>query len=437
MTKRVKDELEGKLMGECEASGYVSLALEGWSDPRGRRYQGVTVRVLTTAHHMLQTETHLLALDEIKTIHESAEELKAIIARVRRRYGRAICLNVCSDRGSLNIKAFRNDIHPVQARLDGQTIWFPCICHIWNNILNAFFKSIGELLAPIFRIQRRFRKSGRFETYLIQHHSRTTVTPSTSMVRWYSSDALLRALLELWPLMPLFQEQEGFAVPEPNDGVRDLIGHLRRLTEEFCAAQHELETDNWAGGSNFISRWLAIRGHIGDCRPFAEEAVTKTLEYMAGIEAEFDGEWGAFTLTTFLNPSLQWITGQVPEENTCSESTFTRLLGYLFQMVEAQSAIDLSEPDVQPPLAGHDHTTYRATAPSDLVPVDEQIRRYLRRRTSGTGTEAMRYSLGACSSELGQLARVAIRILSMFATPASAERSFSVCRSLTGDYEMA
>jgi hypothetical protein len=49
----------------------------------------------------------------------------------------------------------------------------------------------------------------------------------------------------------------------------------------------------------------------------------------------------------------------------------------------------------------------------------------------------MGYWLGACSSELGQLARVAIRILSMFAAFASAERSFSVCRSLTGDYEMA
>jgi hypothetical protein len=222
MTKRVKDELEGKLMGECEASGYVSLALEGWSDPRGRRYQGVTVRVPTAADHMLQTETHLLALHEIKTIHESAEELRAIIARVRRRYGLAICLNICTDRGSLNITAFRNDIHALQALLDGQTIWLPSTCHILNNVLNAFFKSIGELLAPIFRIQHRFRKSGPFQTYHIRHHSRTTAIPCTSMVRWYSSHALLSVLLELRPLMLAFQEQKGFAVPELNVGVPGL-----------------------------------------------------------------------------------------------------------------------------------------------------------------------------------------------------------------------
>jgi hypothetical protein len=58
MTKLMKDELEGKLMRECEASGDVSLAMDGWSDPRGRRYQGVTVPVRTPADHMLQTETH-------------------------------------------------------------------------------------------------------------------------------------------------------------------------------------------------------------------------------------------------------------------------------------------------------------------------------------------------------------------------------------------
>jgi hypothetical protein len=110
------------------------------------------------------------------------------------------------------------------------------------------------------------------------------------MVWWYSSDALLRVLLELSPLMLAFQEQEGLVVPALNDGFRDVIEHLGRLTEEFCAAQHELETDNWARGSNFIHRWLAIRGHIGDRRPFAEEAITKTLEHIAGIEAEFEGE---------------------------------------------------------------------------------------------------------------------------------------------------
>jgi hypothetical protein len=37
---------------------------------------------------------------------------------------------------------------------------------------------------------------------------------------------------------------------------------------------------------------------------------------MAGIEAEFEGEWDAFTVMTFLNPSLQWITSQMPEEKT-------------------------------------------------------------------------------------------------------------------------
>jgi hypothetical protein len=78
-------------------------------------------------------------------------------------------------------------------------MWLPCICHILNNVLNAFFRSRGELLAPIFRIQHRFRKFGPFQRYLLQHHSRTTAMPSTSMVRWYSSDALLRVLLELWP----------------------------------------------------------------------------------------------------------------------------------------------------------------------------------------------------------------------------------------------
>lgn len=116
----------------------------------------------------IQARTRVLLMTEIKTVHESAEELAAIVDRVGNHYelnGKCWC--ICTDRASINTAAFRHAT-PLLALLNAQTIWLPCTCHMLNNVLSMFFGQIGHVMRPILRIQSRFRKSGPFMTFLTQ-----------------------------------------------------------------------------------------------------------------------------------------------------------------------------------------------------------------------------------------------------------------------------
>jgi hypothetical protein len=103
VTKVLRYRLEEVRQQICATSNGVNLAVDGWTDSRGRRDEGVMVRLLRG----IETAVPLLALKEIKAVHESARELRIMIGCLHERFGiRDRTLSICSDRSAMNECAF-------------------------------------------------------------------------------------------------------------------------------------------------------------------------------------------------------------------------------------------------------------------------------------------------------------------------------------------
>jgi hypothetical protein len=79
----LKTAIRDAIRRECAAAQYVSLALNRWSDPRRRRYEGVTVRLIRAD---LTPSVHLLAFKKLVKIHDTSHELDRLIGWVLDRY---------------------------------------------------------------------------------------------------------------------------------------------------------------------------------------------------------------------------------------------------------------------------------------------------------------------------------------------------------------
>jgi hypothetical protein len=92
----LKARVQESLRESCERAEYVNLAVDGWSDPRGRRYQGVTIRFVDGIG---ATPAALIALKEVKSVHECAGELSAMVRYFQGQFRIAEkTLNSCSER---------------------------------------------------------------------------------------------------------------------------------------------------------------------------------------------------------------------------------------------------------------------------------------------------------------------------------------------------
>jgi hypothetical protein len=72
----LKTEIRDAIRCECAPAQYVNLALDGWSDPRRRRYEGVTVHLIRAD---LVTSVHLLAFRKLLHVHDTSHELDRLI----------------------------------------------------------------------------------------------------------------------------------------------------------------------------------------------------------------------------------------------------------------------------------------------------------------------------------------------------------------------
>jgi hypothetical protein len=89
----------------------------------------------------------LLALKEIKTIHQNAVELRLAVERLQGRFDiKNKTINICTDRCSMNELAYRGDL--AEQFFTG-AYWVPCVCHFLNNLLTRFMETISDVLAPI------------------------------------------------------------------------------------------------------------------------------------------------------------------------------------------------------------------------------------------------------------------------------------------------
>jgi hypothetical protein len=107
--RTVRCRLDESLLELCAKSDAVNLAVDGWSDRCGRRYQGIVVRFLNM--NKMTARPTFLALKEIKMIHQSGVELRFAAKRLQGRFDiKNTTVNICTDRCSLNELAFRGDL---------------------------------------------------------------------------------------------------------------------------------------------------------------------------------------------------------------------------------------------------------------------------------------------------------------------------------------
>lgn len=428
VAKALQCRLKEALRQRCLDARHVNLAVDGWSDPRGRRYQGITARLIFPD---TSVTVCLLALKEIKSIHESAQELRTLVETIKNEFlARANLINICTDRCAMNEKAFRRRSTPIEALID-DGVWIPCVCHLLNNLLGRFLESIQDVVRPVFRLQQRFRKNASFLAFLEQRNAVLESIPSYSVVRWYSSNALFKALLNLWQYMVDFAATEGLATPELCPTVYLQIQRLSNITDAFKKAQKELEGDEFGSGSHFIGRLLSLQYHVGKFVDTHPQAVQDFNTYIQHFKAEYEQEYQLFLLMTFLDPSVQFELGR-----TCSPAEFRNTMSLLSRLIAARMRAappeapddSLSEPK------SDDFTTYVASGPGYAVAPEQQIDLYKHIRSSCL--HAKKFWCQA-PPELTQLSDVAFRILGLLTTSASVERAFSVARAICTEYQMA
>jgi hypothetical protein len=150
----LKARVQESLRESCERVEYVNIAVDGCSHPRVRRYQGVAIRFVDGIG---ATSAALLVIKEVKSRHECAAELTAMVGYFQREFRIAEeTLISSSDRCSMNVRAFRRDKRE-RSTVFGE-LWLPCVSDILNHVISFFMSRITGTTRPIFRMQQRFRK---------------------------------------------------------------------------------------------------------------------------------------------------------------------------------------------------------------------------------------------------------------------------------------
>jgi hypothetical protein len=424
--KILKEHVETDIRPQCARSEMMSLAVDGWSDPRGCKYQSVTARHVDP--NTLSARSRLLAMKEIKCVHESRGELQVMLERLQGKYGiQGKVRNLCTDRASINESAFRVQSADLSSAFGESLLWLPCGCHLLNNVLSFFLDRIRHRLKPIFYLQQRFRKCGPFLSSLLQEKSKVTSISSVSTVRWFSSNSLFQSLLPICDRMVRFSEMENYRIPQLNDAVRGDIERLRGLTVLFLAAQKDLEGDGYRSASRTIPHLLGIQKKLDEFREDEPDAVCAVHDYIGGLQEHSEKEWDLFTLMTCLHPSVRWQVGR-----TCSDGRHERIMRVLVVLVQNELDREPREPFVEP--GSDDFMTFRPGAGVAAFTATGQIEHYDRIRAHRS--QPLRF-WSICPVDLRAMSVVAIKILSLLRTSASVERSFSTARQICSDYHMA
>jgi hypothetical protein len=447
----VKAKVKQTIRAQCAAAPFVNIAMDGWSDPSRRKYQGITIR---TVHDDGSTSVYLAAMKPVFG-SEDARTLNRYLESVVKRYDlNEKVLSICTDRGHANTKAFRTDV-PLKDFFS--RLWMPCCCHLMNNFLNQFLLEISHLTEPVFRLARAFQRETDFRRYLREAGAKLLVIPTYTEIRWCSSHDMFRALVLLWPHMEAFARITDMFAPDLTPDVHETTLALERVLRKFVRAQNRLESDSFATGSAFAGHLTAIQDRIRLFKMQFKVRTTKFESYVRELIAGFQRQWHVLVLQTLLNPSLKFGTPISPIEPKTREVVIRLLVSLVETEIDAartraeQEAGDRDQVQARAAAEAQAHETGQETEmdeepsseiylefrPSEIapwVPADDQVSTYLGMRETG------RYDLDLWSSVtpmMVELRIVALKVLSILTTSASAERAFSVGALLCGDYQMA
>jgi hypothetical protein len=433
----LKERVQEAILQECAQAQYVNFALDGWSDPTLRRYQGVTARLI---HPDLTVSVRLLAFKYMEHVHESRLELDRLLLWVTEKYKlKDKLLSRCTDRASINLGDANNPFRP--DKFFGDCCWVPCACHLLNNFLTAFVKDADAYVQPILRLASAFRTRACFTAYLWEQKAPVHRIPKFSEVRWYSSFDLFQALETLWPFMTAYVAQERLVIPDLSQEVFEMIVRLKKLTRSFQRAQLQLESDDFGTGSRFAGHLMSVTHNV---TRFAEDFHMPLKHFNASIRrfrTDFRSQWYIFVMLTILDPGVRLeIDSQDPTRIPFDQDSYDRARELLLRLVDfevqkARHAQDQAAPSTAAvELASDDFLSLCGDGRIEILSAADQFDFYLKQRKSHR--YKIDYWLHA-PVEVDQLRIVAIKILSILTTSSSAERVFSIAGILCSDRQMA
>jgi hypothetical protein len=428
----LKSKVKAAIRHQCDTAAFVNIALDGWSDPAGRKYEGITIR---TVQEDGSTAVYLAAMKAISA-RETADVVDAYLKSVVRRYNlKGKLVNVCTDRGSANKKAFLPS-YTVPIKDFFRTLWIPCTCHILNNILGTFIAEINPLIDPVFKLASAFHGLPRFRNYLGEQGAPRANIPTYTDVRWHSAYDTIQALKILWPYMVAFVTETRVTVPWLTDQVIATIEALHPVFEACVKAQGYLESNDFATGSRFAGLLMGIRYRVQQFKRTFGFKRRITEGYIGLFTKNFHREWLVLVMQSILDPSVRLTH---PEGDPISEATREEATNLLIDLVRqeictAQAREEaLVRQEEDEPSSGN----FVDIPPSERrqwIPAEVQVATYLAMRNQGIYTVSFWNDV---RPEMVELRTVARKILAVLTTSASAERGFSVGAHLCGDYQMA
>jgi hypothetical protein len=227
-----------------------------------------------------------------------------------------------------------------------------------------------------------------------------------------------------------FTAQGDITVDELNDRVRTNLQILAQLTGRLADTQKELEKDDFGGGSRLTGHLPGIMHAVDKLGQEQPAAVQGFHRHVEDFKRRYARECQFLLLVTFLDPSAHFTPG-----SPCPDGERGEMLQLLEVLVEEQLGREAAEQADWAEEPGNDdlHTDARASQ-TPTLPAAGQISLYAQIR--GAGSHPRAFWLTAHQA-MRQLAQVAVRVLSVLTTSASAGRAFSVGRKVCGDPQMA
>jgi hypothetical protein len=430
----LKDRVVEAITQRCREGQFLNLAVDGWSDSRGGRYQGITVRSVSP-YRSTETFTALLALKEVVVVHENSIGLRDMVQDVIAKYDIAAKLvNICTDRGSMNIAAFREPIVP-------GCEWTPCSCHLFNTLLQKFFQAISDHITDIVQLQKALRKrKTTFHAFLRLQGSLYQSLPSFSCVRWYSSSDLFRTMIGVWNHILVFCRQEKVVSRILRTSFIPVLEFFLHISTICKNAQLSLEGDRFGSSARVIPTLLRLIHNMRKApRDMGEWASQVADAWFNKFRREERPIYLRLLMLTFLSPGINFTVQQqddlVIPGMTCSQQDFLEMRELLLTYIEKEIANGQPVPDSQAPVAepdSDDYETPRLQAAERFQTAADEFADYDRNRN------LYRTSPWAnAPPTLPHLSAVAIRVLSWLMTSSSVERAFSVAGRVTPNGRMS
>ena len=289
--------VENYIMKKIVDYDHISIAYDDWTDGNQRRFLGITAQCVKG----IEIKSFTLALCPLLE-KATGDYLNFLVIDVLKKYQILDKVKVAvTDCATNMICSSKNLPFP---RL-------PCICHVLNTLIGAFLDGIQQIIAPILKVQNDF-STPNFILFLEKNKSEKRRIPSYCKVRWYSLCNMFTSLRNLKDLIIAYGLLENTEVPYY---VWETIEELYPLLTLFEKVVKKLESDCF-GTISYILKGLSL---------MKNEILKLPGRYLKGVDAYLEKEriyWRVYSnhwdpllfSATRLNPSLDINTILSPEE---------------------------------------------------------------------------------------------------------------------------